>query len=311
MPEFLYLTHQNVREFVEKMVYDIVDTHHVHHLKVHGIPRGGIPIAYLVAAHFNTTKQFSVTVVDKPEDADIFVDDVYDTGGTARRYSQQYDKPVYWAFDKKMDEFVKGKWIVFPWENNDGNAPGDDIVTRMLQRIGEDPKREGLLDTPKRVMGAWATWFGGYDKEPSDVLKVFEDGAEGVDEMVLETDIPVYSHCEHHLAPIFGVAHVGYIPNGRVVGLSKLVRVVDVFARRLQIQERLTNDIATALDTNLKALGVGVVLQCRHLCMESRGVQSSGVITTTSALRGALKDEPDARAEFLSLVDMTRKGGPL
>jgi GTP cyclohydrolase I len=184
-------------------------------------------------------------------------------------------------------------------------------IENILYSIGEEPSREGLVETPDRVVKAWETWFGGYNKDPAEVLKTFKDGAEGVDEMVLETDIPVYSHCEHHMAPIFGVAHVAYVPNGRVVGLSKLVRLVDVFARRLQVQERLTTQIADALEEHLKPLGVGVILQCRHMCMESRGVNRPGVVTTTSALRGAVKDEHDTRAEFLNLINLSQKRGPL
>tara|TARA_Y100001963_G_scaffold107235_1_gene148237 strand:- start:1980 stop:2591 length:612 start_codon:yes stop_codon:yes gene_type:complete len=163
--------------------------------------------------------------------------------------------------------------------------------------------REGLVETPRRVKRAFFDdWFWGYDHNPEDVLKVFEDGADGYDEMVLETDIPVYSHCEHHMAAIFGVAHIAYIPDGRIVGLSKLPRLVDVFARRLQVQERLTTQIADCLNNHLKPKGVGVILKCRHMCMESRGICQPGVATTTSALRGCLKDEPETRAEFLSLA---------
>lgn len=185
------------------------------------------------------------------------------------------------------------------------------LVRNLLKAIGDDHTREGLQDTPDRVVKAWGEWFSGYGKNPGDLLKTFEDGAEGVDEMVVETDIPVYSHCEHHIAPIFGVAHVAYVPEGKIVGLSKLVRLVDLYSRRLQVQERLTNDVAQALVDGLTPRGVGVVLQCRHLCMESRGVHRSGVVTTTSALRGCLKDEHDARAEFFNIIQMTKKGGPL
>lgn len=182
------------------------------------------------------------------------------------------------------------------------------LVRMVLEAIGDDMSREGLYETPGRVIKAWDTWFSGYDKNPADVLKVFEDGAQGVDELVLETDIPVYSHCEHHMAPIFGVAHIGYIPNGKVVGLSKIKRLVDIFARRLQVQERLTTQIADALNDTLKPIGAGVVLQCRHLCMESRGVHTSGIVTTTSALRGAIKKESSARAEFMNLIAQSKKG---
>lgn len=175
-------------------------------------------------------------------------------------------------------------------------------VRELLTYIGENPDRGGLVETPDRVMRAWQFYSHGYKEQPHEVLKVFEDGAERVDELVLVRDIPVYSHCEHHLAPFFGVAHIGYIPNGRVVGLSKLARLTNVFARRLQVQERLTQQIAHALHEALRPVGVGVVVNCRHLCMEARGVRTSGSNTVTSCLLGALKDEGPARAEFLGLA---------
>lgn len=186
------------------------------------------------------------------------------------------------------------------------HATMEQLLEELIVRTDANPTREGLRETPARMAKAWRQWFSGYevtDDAIPKLLKDFEDGSEGYDAMVLETDIPVYSHCEHHLAPFFGVAHVAYIPHRRVVGLSKLVRVVDVFARRLQVQERLTTQIADCLNDHLKPRGVGVVMHCRHMCMESRGVQRSGVITTTSAVRGALDKEPSARAEFIGLID--------
>lgn len=182
----------------------------------------------------------------------------------------------------------------------------EEIIQSMLRLIGDDPAREGLRETPARVVKAWDTWFGGYRVNPAALLKTFEDGADGVDEMVLETNIPVHSHCEHHMAPFFGVAHVAYIPSGKVVGLSKLVRVVDVFSRRLQVQERLTNQIADCINTALSPKGVGVVVTCEHTCMSSRGVKAQGVKTTTSALRGAMLANEAARLEFLQLIQMTK-----
>lgn len=181
-------------------------------------------------------------------------------------------------------------------------------VRQMLAMIGEDPERQGLLETPARVAKAWKEWFSGYAIEPDSLFKVFEDGAPGEsnDQMVLETNIPVFSWCEHHMAPIVGFAHVAYIPGSSIVGLSKLARVVDVFARRLQVQERLTNQIADSIQKNLNPVGVGVVITAEHFCMCTRGVKLTGVRTTTSALRGALKDEPAARAEFLNLIAMTK-----
>lgn len=177
-------------------------------------------------------------------------------------------------------------------------------VRSLLQALeGDAHERGGLEETPWRVARAWEHWCGGYNVDPAAVLKVFEDGAEKYDEMVVVRGIPFYSHCEHHLAPFFGTATIAYIPDGRIVGLSKLSRLTDIFARRLQVQERLTSQIADALQDNLQPAGVGVVVRARHLCMESRGVQQQGHYTITSALRGAMKDQPATRAEFLNLAE--------
>lgn len=175
-------------------------------------------------------------------------------------------------------------------------------VRRLLSFIGEDPDREGLRETPERFLKAWSEYTRGYLEKPEDVLKVFEDGAQSVDEMVIVRDIPVYSLCEHHLAPFFGRAYVGYVPAQRILGLSKISRLVEIFSRRLQVQERLTNQIADALHTHLQPLGVAVVIECRHMCMESRGVRHTGTATVTSALRGTIKTNADTRREFLSLI---------
>lgn len=181
-------------------------------------------------------------------------------------------------------------------------------IRSLIKGIGEDPTREGLLDTPKRVTKAWQFWCSGYDQNPSDVLKVFKDGGETYDELLFQANIPIFSHCEHHLAAMFGVAHIAYVPNGKVVGLSKLSRLAEIFARRLQVQERLTQQIADALMNHLQPSGVGVVLQLRHLCMESRGIQKTGTVTMSSALRGCVKDEPECRAEFMSMVNTASQG---
>lgn len=162
--------------------------------------------------------------------------------------------------------------------------------------------REGLQETPARFAKAWMHWTSGYALRAEDILKVFEDGGEGYDEMVVVKDIPVYSKCEHHLADIFGTATVAYIPNGRIVGLSKLSRLVDMHARRLQVQERMTNDVAEDLWRCLHPIGVGVCVRARHMCMESRGICQQGHSTITTALRGALKDQPAARAEFMQIA---------
>ncbi len=176
------------------------------------------------------------------------------------------------------------------------------IIKELLRHIGEDPDRGGLLETPRRVIHAWDEWTSGYNKDPATIMKVFEDGGESYDQILLVRDIPFYSHCEHHMAPFFGTAHVGYIPNGKIVGLSKIPELVDIFSRRLQVQERLTNQIADAMWDILKPKGVGVVMTARHLCMESRGKRKSGTSTVSSALRGTMADEVACRAEFMSLI---------
>jgi GTP cyclohydrolase I len=175
-----------------------------------------------------------------------------------------------------------------------------EATSRLLQAIGENIQREGLLETPARAAAAWATWTRGYHQDPRDVIKSFEE--KDYDEMVIVKDIPIYSKCEHHLADIFGTATIAYIPDGRVLGLSKLSRGADIFARRLQVQERLTVQIANALyHSELQPKGVGVIVRARHMCMESRGICQQGHHTITSALRGAMQTgEP--RAEFLRLA---------
>jgi GTP cyclohydrolase I len=175
------------------------------------------------------------------------------------------------------------------------------LIRGLLAYIGENPDREGLLETPARVLKAWQHWGRGYRMNPEEVLKTFEDGAEGVDEMVIVKDIEFYSHCEHHMAPFFGKAAIAYIPNGRIVGLSKLARVLDIYAARLQVQERLTNEVANAIDKVLKPKGVGVIIEAQHFCMCSRGVNKQNSTTITSALRGNLVMSAP-RAEFLALA---------
>jgi len=180
-------------------------------------------------------------------------------------------------------------------------------VRNLLEFSGDNPLREGLSDTPERVVKAWEFWTSGYGVNPQDLLTTFEDGV-CRDELVFQAAVPFFSLCEHHMCPFFGLAHVGYIPGARVVGLSKIARVIEVFARRLQVQERLTGQVADTIWGGLGAMGVGVVMQARHLCMESRGVQKIGTVTTTTALRGNFKERPEVRAEFMTLVGVAMQG---
>lgn len=175
-------------------------------------------------------------------------------------------------------------------------------TTMLLHCLDPDYGREGTGETPARMAKAWEFWTKGYHEDPAKILKVFEDGGERYDQMVCVRDIPIYSKCEHHLADIFGTATIAYIPNGRIVGLSKLSRLADCYARRLQVQERMTQQIADALEEHLKPIGVGVVIKARHMCMESRGICQQGHHTVTTALHGAIKSESATRAEFLRMA---------
>lgn len=178
----------------------------------------------------------------------------------------------------------------------------ENTVAQLLYHVIGVDARPGLIETPKRVVKAWREKTSGYAVDIPALLKVFEDGAENYDEMVMVKNIPIYSVCEHHLESIFGTATIAYIPNGKIVGLSKLSRLADAFARRLQVQERLTNQIADAINDNLNPKGVGVIIQARHMCMEARGICQQGHHTVTSALRGVIKDQAAARAEFMQLA---------
>jgi GTP cyclohydrolase I len=179
----------------------------------------------------------------------------------------------------------------------------ENTVRRLIHGIIGEKERGGLEETPARVVKAWKHWTNGYHVDIPGLLKVFEDGAEGYDEMVVRKNIRIYSHCEHHLAPIIGDCTIAYIPDGKVVGLSKLDRLADAFARRLQVQERMTSQIADALMEHLQPKGVGVHINARHLCVESRGVEQHNSDTITSALRGVMKTQPETRAEFMALVN--------
>jgi GTP cyclohydrolase I len=177
-------------------------------------------------------------------------------------------------------------------------------VRTLLRWAGEDPYREGLRDTPKRVVDAYRDWFSGYSGDPSEYLRRTFEEVEGYDEMVVLRDIAFESHCEHHMAPIIGRAHVGYLPTDRVVGISKLARVVDGFARRLQVQEKLTAQIAACINEVLKPRGVGVVIDAVHQCMTTRGVHKRGVSMITSKMMGTFRADASTRAEFLRFIDI-------
>jgi len=183
-------------------------------------------------------------------------------------------------------------------------ADAEDAIRTLLRWSGEDPTREGLVDTPKRVVTAYRDWFSGYAMDPAAYLRrTFEEVA-GYDEMIVLRDIHFESHCEHHMAPIIGRAHVGYLPSNKIVGISKLARVVDAYARRFQVQEKMTAEIARCISEVLKPRGVAVVIEASHQCMTTRGVHKAGVSMVTSKMLGAFREDARTRAEFLGIVQL-------
>ena len=192
-------------------------------------------------------------------------------------------------------------------ESGPSRKQAEEAVRTLIQWAGDNPDREGLVDTPARFVRAWDEYFSGYNEDPVDVLERTFQETGGYDEMVVLRDIQFFSHCEHHVVPIIGKVHVAYLPSSRVIGISKLARVVEIFARRLQIQEKLTAEIAKTIDEVLEPKGVGVVVQAQHQCMTTRGIKKSGVSMITSHMLAAFRDDSKTRREFLSFIE---GGGP-
>lgn len=186
-------------------------------------------------------------------------------------------------------------------------ADAEAAVRTLLRWAGDDPEREGLLDTPKRVVKAYGDWFSGYAIDPDDYLQRTFEEVEGYDEMIVLRDIEYESHCEHHMAPIIGRVHVGYLPKGRVVGISKLARVVEAYARRFQVQEKMTAQIAQCIQRALQPQGVAVVVEGAHECMTTRGIHKRGVSMLTSSMLGTFREDARTRNEFLGFIQSTRR----
>lgn len=264
--------------------------------RIYGVPRGGTYAALLAKA-----RHPSAVLVENPEEADCFVDDIVDSGATRRRYQSQFQMPFYALIDKTNgDSHWQGHWFSFPWERMEGIAGPEENIVRLLEYMGEDVQREGLKETPHRVVRSYQELYAGYRQDPQEVFKCFEDGA--CDEMVLLKGIELTSMCEHHMLPFMGEAHIAYIPNGKIIGVSKLARLLDIYARRLQVQERLTTQVTQALDTFLQPRGSACVIQARHLCMACRGVKKQHSLMITSSLTGSFRDDPRTRAEFFQLI---------
>jgi GTP cyclohydrolase I len=179
-------------------------------------------------------------------------------------------------------------------------TPTEKLIRKIISRIGDDPKRDGLLETPGRVVRSWGELYAGYNQNPKDVLKTFD--ADGYNELVLLKNIEMYSMCEHHMIPFFGQAHIAYIPDKRIIGISKLARLLEIYARRLQNQERITVQVTKALMKIVKPVGAACIIEAKHLCSCARGINKQNSILVTSSLRGSFRKDPKARPELMSLI---------
>jgi len=276
---------------------------------IYGVPQGGVVPAQALS---NLLKIKLTTDYKKYKAKNILiVDDLMDSGQTIKAFAN-YDVAVLGKKSNTLERkskkqtFIGGdfpdEWIHFWWEPSVEKGVGGihDNVTRILEYIGENPSREGLVETPKRIVKSWGKLFEGYGQQPKNIMKIFADGA--CDEMVLLKDIELYSMCEHHMLPFFGKCHIAYIPNHKVIGISKLARLMEIYARRMQIQERIGDQITTALMKYLEPLGAACIIEAQHFCMKARGIEKQNSIMVTSSLKGVFLEQPEVRAEFMRLI---------
>lgn len=273
---------------------------------IYAIPRGGIYVGIALST------RLSLPLVDlvNIHKSTLIVDDLVDSGATRKRYMYNDFACIHIKKHTPKELIpnyyvkIKDGWIEYFWERYSNERPAEDAVIRLIEMIGEDPNREGLLETPKRVIKSYKTLFSGYKQKPEDIIKTFD--ADGYNELVLLKDIEIYSMCEHHILPFVGKAHIGYIPDKKVIGISKLARIADMFAKRLQIQERLSDNITSTIMEYLKPVGVACVIEAQHLCMRMRGVGKQNSTMVTSSLKGIFLEDSDAgraaRKEFMELI---------
>jgi GTP cyclohydrolase I len=300
-PNRMSLSWKDVNNQAAKAANYISGNHKEAVVTIYPIPRGGIYAALLVCQELGRLKRpMAPMIVETVEQADYIVDDIYDSGETYQKTIEgKAAKPFVCLVDKRLPMFA-GKWITMPWERMTGEDQGpQENVRRLLQFIEGRSDRDGILETPDRVIASYSQLFSGYDERPEDHFKTFD---EPHDEMVILKDIEFYSTCEHHMLPFAGKAHIGYIPNGKVIGVSKLARILEVYARRLQIQERICRDVTSALDLHLQPLGSACVIEAVHFCIACRGVGKQHSKMVTSAMTGVFREVGSARSEFLSLI---------
>lgn len=269
---------------------------------IYAIPRGGIPLAVALSV------RRGLPLVDKPTSTTLIVDDIIDSGKTRNKYPDNDFVCIHRRERAKIDnskgltyhlDWVTDPWVEYFWEQK-GEIDIENTIVRQLQYIGENPNRDGLLNTPKRIVSSWKELFSGYKQEPKEIFTTFEAGT--YNQIVLLKDIEVFSMCEHHILPFYGKAHIGYIPKNKVIGISKLARLVDIYARRLQIQERIGEQVTEALMAHLEPIGAACVIEAVHLCMRMRGCSKQHSTMVTSSLRGEFLKEPSARAELMQLI---------
>lgn len=267
------------------------------------VPRGGIFAGLLMNFSFTRMTGHGLIMTEEPERAHFIVDDIIDSGKTMKRFKERFpDKPFVALIDKTSEgsHWTGSNWVEFPWEAMSNESGPEENIVRILEYIGEDVTREGLKETPLRVVRSFRELYSGYMTNPDTIFKTFEDDTS--DEMIVSKDIPFYSMCEHHMLPFVGHATIGYIPDKKIAGLSKLARLLECFSRRLQIQERLTSQVTAAIDKALQPRGSACVITAEHMCMSCRGVNKSGSKMVTSSLTGVFRSDPAVRQEFLSLA---------
>lgn len=268
--------------------------------KIYGVPRGGLPVAIAIG------ERLGLELTDNPDQEKVLVvDDLVDSGITMKRFPNNRFACLHVKPHSPRPNFfareIPNEWIKYFWEAEE--PPIQDHIVRCLQYIGEDPTREGLVETPDRVVRAWGEWFAGYKQDPADIFKQFD--GDGIGGLVYLKDVEFYSTCEHHMAPFWGKAMIAYIPNGKVIGVSKLARLLDIFSRRLQIQERIGEQVTDALMQYLTPIGAACLIEAKHLCISSRGVRKQQSSMGYSSLKGVFLEDSErgvaSRAELMTL----------
>lgn len=281
---------------------ELIKNGSIRYSSLFGVPRGGIPVAIALSW------RLGLPLTIEPQTAGcLVVDDVVDSGTTRIRYNGFDFACLHWKhYAQAEPNFYIYRdvdaWVEYWWEMEE--KPAQDAVVRLIEYIGEDPGRQGLRETPVRVIDSYAKLFGGYSMKPEDVIKTFDSPK--YDQIVLLKDIEIFSVCEHHMLPFIGKAHVAYIPKGKVIGISKLARIVEIYARRLQIQERLGEEVTACIMEHLKPIGAACIIEAQHLCMQMRGVEKQHSTMITSSLKGVFLEDSGrglaARNELMTLT---------